>query len=67
MITDSVEVRYQVKNHKGVLCPTMKTPLTFGVITYFAQVTKGLKVKLDTWFKLINKNGLKKRIIKKYL
>lgn len=67
MITDSVEVRYQVRKNKGVLCSTMKSPLTNGVITYFAQASKKLKLKLDNWFKLIEKNGFKNKIIRKYL
>ena len=67
MITDSVEVRFQVKKHKGILCSTMKSNLTSGVITYFAQSSKELKSFLDKWFLKIKTNGLKKKIIEKYL
>jgi cyclohexadienyl dehydratase len=67
MLTDSVEVLYQSKIHKGKLCPTMAKNLTKGVITYFGQKSQTLKVFLDQWFKSIESSGIKKEIFKKYL
>ena len=49
MITDSVEVHYQVKKHPGVLCATMKTPITKGKIAYLIPRDLIWKDYVNAW------------------
>ena len=66
MITDSVEVYYQVKKHKGKLCPTMNEPITKSEIAILMGRDVVLKEYVDTWLHLLTITGKRDEILKKY-
>lgn len=51
MITDLAEADYQVKKYKGILCKTMKTPLTKGYLAYYMPKDKQWKQFVDRWLR----------------
>lgn len=67
MMTDSIEVKYQSKKHKGVLCPTMKNPMTQSELAIFMVRDLILKEYIDTWLHLFEIQGRKKTLFDKYL
>lgn len=67
MLTDSIEVFYQSKKHKGKLCPTMKEPVTKKEIAFLMQKDNSLKEYVDKWLNKMELSGEKEKIFKKYL
>ncbi len=67
MITDSVEVAFQAKKHRGKLCATMKVPLTIEEIAILLPRDIIWKEYIETWLYLLEKSGMKEKIFQQYI
>ena len=66
MITDRVEVRWQVRNNPE-LCSTMKQTLTYQEKAYFMPADPVLKAYVDTWLSLRLADGTVSALLEQYL
>ena len=66
MISDSIEVYYQAKKHKGRLCPTMPRPITQSEIAILMPKDRALREFVNAWLRNFELSGKKEALFKKY-
>ena len=67
MMTDSIEVLYQSKLSKGILCPTMTTPLTQSEMGIFMPKDEKLRSQINDWLKKYKDSGKLEKLFSQWL
>ncbi|MCJ8277873.1 MAG: transporter substrate-binding domain-containing protein [Bdellovibrionales bacterium] len=67
MMTDSIEVFYQSKKHKGKLCPTMDKTLTESHMGIYMVKDKALLEDVNQWLAAFTTSGQLNQIMDRYL